>query len=322
VTGTLIALWLAAIGSELNPEMADIGPALAIDPCVAVDEGTVREVMELEIRGIRTIPTSVSVECIDGAQEIRVLSRISPETEAIRTIQLSPVADDDDSAARQARSRELALAIAEYIRRLDTAARTARESSPSRPPLPSIPLPASPAILPAEGPNDRWQLGLLSAFEHFSGGRTLVGGDVFAASCLGRWFSAELRAGARIGPDEPLPGGWLTTRAATASAAVGFNLWSERRWAGAALVLRAQGYLVQFRVEQFGASRAPSAFFGAATLAAEPRLALRLSRHLRLETSAGVGLPLRGIVVRMDGIETRSMSGLVVSASLGGVASF
>jgi hypothetical protein len=307
--------------------MANIGPTLAIDPCVAVDEGTVREVMELEIRGVRMLPTSVIVECIDGAQQIRVLPRISPVTEAIRTIQLLPVADDSDVAARQARSRELALAIAEYIRRLDNAAPPASESpsppTPSPPvPPPAIPLPASPAIPPVQRPNDRWQLGLLSAFERFSGGHALVGGDLFAASSLGHWISAELRAGARLGPDQPLPGGWLTTRAATASAAVGFNLWSERRMAGAALVLRAQGYLVQFRVEQFGQSPAPTTFLAAATLAAEPRLTLRLSRHLLVETSAGVGLPLRGIVVRMQGTESRSMSGLVASASLGGAVSF
>jgi hypothetical protein len=318
-----LALWLAAFGSEVTPAMADNGPSLTIDPCVAVDEKTVREVIELEIRGARMLHASVSVRCVDGAQEIRVLPWISPETEGIRTINLPPVADDDDVAVRQARSRELALAIAEYIRRLDAAQHLTRESQKPKPlptPPPLVPAPTMPATPPT--PDGRWQLGLLSAFEYFSGGQTLAGGDLFVASGLGRWFSAELRAGGRIGADEPLPGGRLTTRAATASTAVGFSLWSQRRPVGAALVLRAQGYLVQFRVEQFGEGRAPTALLGALTLAAEPRIAVTLTRHLLLEASAGAGFPLHGIVVRTQGTENRSMSGLVVSGSLGGVVSF
>ena len=305
--------------------MAGNGPSLTIDPCVAVDEATVREVMELEIRGTRMIPTSVSVRCVDGAQEIRVLPWISPETEGIRTIKLPPVADDDDAAVRQARSRELALAIAEYIRRLDAAQAPTRESSKpttSPTPPPSVPAPATPATPLRESSDGEWRFGLLSAFEYFSGGRTLAGGDLVVAKGLGRWFSAELRAGGRIGADEALPSGRLTTRAATAGAGVGFNLWSPRRPVGAALVLRAEGYLVQFRVVQLAEDRAPTALLGAVTLAAEPRLTLRLTRHVLLVASAGVGLPLHGIVVRMQGIETRSMSGLLVSGSLGGVVSF
>ncbi len=323
MTGTFFALWLAAFGSEVTPGAVGNGPSLTIDPCVAVDEKTVREVMELEIRGARMLPTSVSVGCVDGAQEIRILPWISPETEGIRTIKLSLVADGDDVAVRQARSRELALAIAEYIRRLDAAEPPTRESlkpTPSSTPPLLVPAPATPAAPPT--PDGRWQLGLLSAFEYFSGGQTLAGGDLLVASGLGRWFSAELRAGGRIGADEPLPGGRLTTRAATATTAVGPNLWSQRRPVGAALVLRAQGYLVQFRAEQFGKGRAPTALLGALTLAAEPRIAVTLTRHFLLEASAGVGFPLHGIVVRTQGTETRGMSGLIVSGSFGGVVSF
>jgi hypothetical protein len=328
LTGTFLALWLASIGTELTTGMADNGPTLTIDPCVAVDEGTVRNVMELEIRGPRMLASSVSVRCIDGAQEIRVLSGASPETEGIRTIQLPPVVDENDAAARQARSRELALAIAEYIRRLDSVQPPTRES-PKPPPSPTPPPPVRAPVVPAlletrsiERPEDRWQLGLLSALEYFSGGQTLAGGDLFVASALGRWFSAELRAGGRLGTNEPLPGGRLTTRAATASAGVGFNLWSRRRSVRAALVLRAQGYLVQFRVEQFGEGRTPTALLGALALAAEPQLSLPLTRHLSLVASAGAGFPLHGIVVRTQGTENRGMSGLIVSASLGGVVTF
>ena len=329
MTDAFIALWLAAIGAQITPGVTDNGPALMIDPCVAVDEKTVREVMELEIRGARMLPSSVSVRCVDGAQEIQVLPWISGEAESIRTIQLPPVVDDDDTAALQARSRELALAIAEFIRRFDAAQSPERETV-KQAPLPIAPPPFVPASAastprakqPIEEPIGRWQLGLLSAFEYFSGGRTLAGGDLFVASRLGSWFSTELRVGGRVGADQPLPSGRLTTRAATASGAVGFNFWSLRHSVETALLVRAQGYLVQFRVEQLAADRAQTALLGAWTLAAEPRIALSLAPHFLLDASAGLGFPLRGIVVRMQGAEKNGMSGLVVAGSLGGVVWF
>jgi len=323
LTATCIALWLAAIGTQVTPGTSDNGPALTIDPCVAVDESTVREVMDLEIRGARMLPTSVSVRCIDGAQEIRVSPWISPETEGIRTIQLPPVVDDDDAAARQARSRELALAIAEFIRRFEAARNPSREPlepTPSPPPL--LAAPEKSATPPTDKWKGRWQLGILSAFEYFSGGRALAGGDLFVASCLGCWLSMELRVGGRVGRDESLPRVRLTTRAATASGAVALNLWSLRHSVETALVLRAQGYLVQFRAEPFGEGRTPTALLGAWTLAAEPRVALALTRRFLLDASVGVGFPLRGIVVRMQGTETSGMSGFLVSGSLGGVVWF
>jgi hypothetical protein len=325
LTGTPIALWLAVLGTEVAPAMADNGPALIIDPCVAVDEATVREVMDLEIHGARTLPTAVTVRCIDGAQEIQVLPRSSPVSEAIRTIVLPPVADDDDAAARQARSRELALAIAEYIRRLDAdqpPSEEPPEASLSSAPPPAVPPPSTPPLRLTDRLEDQWQLGLLSAVEHFSGGMMLVGGDVFAGSRLGRWFSAAVRTGGRIGTNVSLPGGRLSTRAATAAVAVGLNRWSPNRSVGTALLLRAQGYLVQFRAEQLGEGRPPTALLGALTLAAEPQLTLALTRHFSLEASAGVGFPLRGIVVNLQGTETRGMSGFIVAACFGGVVSF
>jgi hypothetical protein len=333
LTGTLIAFWLSALGTEA---VAYRGPSLTVHPCVGVDETTVREVMELEVRGARSLPASVSVRCVDGAQEIRVEPWISPEREGIRTIRLPPVREDDDAAARQARSRELALAIAEFIRRLNTAQPSKQEPptpeaapaptpTPSAPPAPSAPpSPRSVASSapPSEIPAGCWQLGLLLAAERFSGGAALAGGDLFVSSCLGRWFAAELRAGGRIGYDEPLPNGRLTTRAADASAAVALRLWPPGHSVEAAFGLRAQGYLIRFRAQEGGESQAPTALLGALTLTAEPRLTAVLTRRLSLAASAGAGYPLHGIVVRVQGNETHGVSGPVVSASLGAVFTF
>jgi hypothetical protein len=346
--GTAVALALFALGTGEMSAAGDQPPALTIDPCVAVDEATVRQVMELELRGARSLPTSVTVRCIDGAQEIRIRRRTSREGENVRTIQLVPLMDDDAPAAYQARSRELALAIAELVRRQDGApppeppapppappaapAPPAPPALPLAPPAPSPPVPPPPAeasvvaaSAPAEvdSPRRRWQVGILSTLEYFSGGQKLAGGDLFLAARLGRWFLAELRVGGRLGiGDEPLPGGQLTARAGSAAGAVGINLWTPRRTLGAAFVLRGQGYLVQFRADGSNVPGTRTALLGAVALAAEPRLMVALRQWLYLEAAAAVGFLPRGITVRIQGAESRSVSGLFVSGSLGGGLTF
>jgi hypothetical protein len=149
-----------------------------------------------------------------------------------------------------------------------------------------------------------------------------MGADMFVTSRLGRWFLAELRIGGRLGGDETLSGEHLTTRAGAVAAAAGVNLWSKSRVFGGALVLRAQGYLVQFRAEGTGEGRFETAVLGAFALALEPRLMVAITRHLSLQASAAAGLVPRGIVVRIQGVETRSMSGVAMSANLAGVFTF
>jgi hypothetical protein len=172
---------------------------------------------------------------------------------------------------------------------------------------------------PAEA--GRWQLGILSTYDYFAGGQKFAGGDLFAAARLGRWFVAELRAGGRVGADQPLPGGRLSARAATVGAAAGIRFWPERP-IGLAMMVRAQEYLVQFGAEASGDSAARTALLGAFVLAAEPRLIVVLARHFELEATAAVGFPPHGIVIRIQGIESQSMSGLLLSGSLAGVLTF
>jgi hypothetical protein len=196
--------------------------------------------------------------------------------------------------------------------------------------LPPSPQPLAPASVavsattaaPAAGPELSWHVGVRSSFDYFSGGRTLVGGDIFVASSWGRWFVAELGAGGRVGADEPLRSGRLTTRAATIAATAGLEMASRGRVAGSAVVVQAQAYLVHFGVEQSGQRPEQTALLDAWTVAVEPRLALALTRRLSLAASAGVGYALRPIIIREQGITRPSMSGLVLSAHVGGGFSF
>ncbi len=324
MTGTLLALSLALSAVDVQtPAVVAEGPALTIDACIAVDQATVRQVMELEISDPSLSPASVSVRCVDGAQEIRIRRSDSLDQEDVRTIHIAPGTTDDTPAERQARSRELALAIAEFVRWPGPAPR-----SPEKVPAP---VPSSPAPVPAlaiastpatEAPPGRWQLGILCAFEHFSRGQSLLGADLSVTSHLGRWFLAELRIGGRLGGEQTLSGEHLKTRAASVVAAAGVNLWSRTRVFGGALVLRAQGYLVQFRAEATGAGDLETASLGAFALALEPRLMVALTRRFSLQASAAAGLVPRGIVVRIQGVDTQSMAGVALSANLGGVFTF
>jgi hypothetical protein len=324
LTGALLALSLILLGADdQTPALVAEGPALTIDPCIAVDPATVRQVMELEISDAHLWPTWVRVRCVDGAQEICIGRSESLDKGDVRTIHIAAAADDDTPAERQARSRELALAIAEFVRWPGPAARPP-ENSPA-PALPSsAPVPAlATASMPArEVPEGRWQLGFLCTFEHFSRGKSLMGADLVVASRLGRWFLAELRMGGRLGADQTLPGEHLTTRAAAVAAAAGVNLWSKSRVIGGALVLRAQGYLVQFRAEATGEGHVETANLAAFALAVEPRLMVAVTHRFLLQASAAAGVVPRGIVVRIQGVETQGLSGLAVSANLAGVFAF
>jgi hypothetical protein len=189
-------------------------------------------------------------------------------------------------------------------------------SSP-QPLAPSVDASATSTARPAAEPGRSWHVGLRSSLDYFSGGTTLVGGDMFVASSWGRWFVAELGAGGRVGGDEPLHSGQLTTRAATIAAAAGLALTSRGRLAGSAVVVQAQAYLVHFDAQQSGQRPEQTALLDGWTVAVEPRLALALTRRLSLAVSAGVGYALRPIVIREQGITRPSMSGLVLSAHVG-----
>jgi hypothetical protein len=317
LTGTVIALWLLAAGIDAATTEVDEGPALTIDPCVDVDAA---KVMDLELRDARahnaSLPASVSVRCVGEGQEIRIEPSSSPEEEGVRTIELPLVADDAAPAAHQARSRELALAIAELIRRL--------AAPPPPPPPPPPPIPAlvvSPTRPPERSPA-RWQLGILPTFEYFTGGQKFAGGDLSVAARLHRWFFAELRAGGRVGSDQPLPGGRLTAWATTVGAAAGLVFLTDNHPVGGTIALRAQEYLVAFRTEELGQDGSQTARLGAFVLAAEPRLLVALTRRFSMEAAAAVGFTPHGIVVRTQGMEKQSTSGLLVSGSLGAVLTF
>jgi hypothetical protein len=330
--GITVVLALVALGGDAASAVDGPAPSLAIDPCVDVDEATVREVMDLELAagraGDRGVPDSVTVRCAGDAQEIEVGSSASPEQHAVRTIQLAPVVDAASPAARQARSRELALAIAELVRRLEIASTPPQAAPPPQetPPPPSPPpLVTAPAMPPAqahEGKRRRWRVGLAPSYDYFAGGYRFVGGDVLMGGRLGRRFVAEIRVGGRAGAQHLVPAGRLSASAAIMGASAGVLLWPESRHVGLGFMLHAEEYLVRFQLAAPADAGTRTALLGAFVVAAGPRLTLALGRRVALEASAAVGFPPHGIVVRVQGATAESLSGLVLSGSLAGVLRF
>jgi hypothetical protein len=284
---------------------------LTIDPCAGVDDTTVREVVDMELDGVAASPGAVSVGCVDGNEEIRIQPNDTTAPEAVRTIPLSPISDNTP-AARQARARELALAIAEFIRREQIA-----------PPAPPAPVPPPLPLSPPQGePAPRWQLGLAGVFDDFTGGRRLLGGDLQLGAQVGRRLLVELRAGARVGQDESLPDGRLTTRAGTVAAALGAQLFSSDHALNGALLVCTRGYLVQLGADVAGATDVQSTRRAALAVSLEPRATWAIARRFSLQLSIGVGFLPRGIRVRKQGSETQGFTGFLRSGNLAGVLSF
>ena len=319
---TLVALALSAQPNAHIAPAVEQKPALHIDACVEVDRAAVENLVDLELRDAPSrdpeAPISVDVRCLDGAQEIRVEPWASLGGDGIRSIAL-PAPDAADPAAREARSRELALAIAELIRRLEITQPLHPQPPPAPPPTLTLVISPPPAV---EEPQRRWQLAISSSFEVFTGGQRMAGGDIGLGARIGRWILGEVRVGGRFVDGQTSPVARLTGRAGTASVAIGPSVWSEHRTVGFAPMLRAQGYAIDYRAESPGDGGSRTARVGALTISVEPRLIVAISGRIALTAGAGLGIPLHGIMVRTQGAKTDSLTGVAISAGLGAVVTF
>jgi hypothetical protein len=322
LTGSIVALVLFAASSEAIPDAAEHSPPFDIDPCAGVDAEAVRDLVELELRGSPArqldVPISVSVRCVDGAQEIRVEPWASRGDDGIRSIAL-PAAADGDPAAQEARSRELALAIAELVRRLEIT-RPLAPAPPPPPPAPPVVVTSPPP--PSDAPSGSLGLAVLSSFETFTGGQKLAGGDICLAAPIGRFGLGELRIGGRVLIGDTLPAAGLTARAATAAVAAGVNVSSPRRRLGYALMLRAQGYAIDYRLEPAVDGGSRTARLGALIAVLEPRVVAAVTSRISVAAAVAAGVPIHGIVVRSQGAASDSLTGFVLSAHLGAMVTF
>lgn len=322
MTATVLTLVLLAVPRE---QLGDPGQDLVVnvDPCVGVDHVTVRNLVDLELNDTRTpprpVPVTVDVRCVAAAQEIRIEPWASTTPDGIRAVELV-AGDAGTPVAREARARELALAIAELIRRLSIRHPLSAPRPGEAPPA-ATPVMVRAALPPAE-PKHTWQVAVSSTFESFAGGQRMAGADLAVGAVLRSWLLGEVRVGARVVDGGTTAVARLAGRAGSAALAFGLNVWARDRPVGFAMLLRAQGFAIAYDAQPTLGGDSRTALLGALTMAVEPRVLVALSRRLYLAAGGSVGFPIRGVVVRAQGVPADSLTGFAVSATVGAFLRF
>jgi len=312
----LIVLLLATGASE-----PPVVPAITIDPCVEVDAEEVRRLAAIELGSKGADGAWASLEvvvvCEGGLQQIRVDDRESG-TATTRSIDLSgPLGDD-----RDAKPRELALAIAELIRRAEV--KPAPQPEPPKP-APAPPPPPPPAPRPVATPEpDPWrlELGLSGTAVTFTGGETLFGANLGGRVRLGRAWLASAHVGGRRTRELELGAGSLDGHGVSADVGLAFDLAPSSRGAGIALGARVGvDWLRYTAVDPSGVGYGGGD--GTAAHAAGVVTAfLALSRPLCLTTDLAAGGAFHSVALRDNGELISRAGGAIFSVAVGLAAQF
>src|SRR6476620_163028 len=112
---------VAAVSSGVPDPALVTAIGLTVAACVDADREALRRLLEVEYRGPLADPdrsdlTQVIVRCTEERNEVRVLVPRRPK-ETVRTVDLSGMGP----VAKEAKTRELALVIAELVRSAQTA---------------------------------------------------------------------------------------------------------------------------------------------------------------------------------------------------------
>lgn len=304
--GFTVLLLAAASASEL--------PRISIEPCVEVDASEVLRLTAIEVsswQGQSSVASfDVFVGCQDGGQRLRLMDAKRGQV-AERSIDLSAVGASD----RDARARELALAIAELLRRNESGDQPVPNVVIDAVPVPPSPPPTM--VMP-------WQaeLGVTAAAMGWTGGAVLFGADLTGRARFAGWFIAELRAGGRSTRPVSLDNGSMTGRGLSASAGLAFDVVPNFQWVGVSLGARLGVDWLRYAAideEGFtydGRDATGVNAFGTATAF------VSLVGPLRITLDAGVGTALHEVTIRENDETLGGLSGVVASGALGLAARF
>jgi hypothetical protein len=187
--------------------------------------------------------------------------------------------------------------------------------APAQPPPPAIARAVTPP--PPAAPERLQLLGARFAGELYTGGVKLLGADAIVAFWVAERLGISVQLGLRAGARADAAHGQVGVSALTASAGVIVPVWQRR--ARYNLLVSAGGHVAQLTLTGRGASdvraQSASAFIASARLTLSA--VISLSRALRLDLSAGPGLPLRRAIALDDGHAVVSTRGLELHGSLG-----
>jgi hypothetical protein len=296
-------------------------PAIRIDPCVEVDAEEVRRLAAIELGGWRprTSPgeLEVVVACSGGAQELRLTDRERARV-TVRGIDLGAreagQTDEPTAEDRDAKARELALAIAELVRRTD--------AEPVAPPTaPRVPEPVAPPLHTEEPTLERpdaWRLELAAAavLVHWTGGETLFGADMTGRVRVTRWLIAELRLGGRKTRPVGLERGSIDGHGVAAAAGLAVDATPGLRRVGLSFGGRVGADWLRYAALDRGDAAFAGKDAAGANLAGTATAFVVLSGAWCVTADASFGTALHSIVIRENDRRLSAARGVFLSTAV------
>lgn len=212
--------------------------------------------------------------------------------------------------------RNLALAVAsEELLRASWAELALQRTRPVERPAPSEPPVKQGAPAPLPLPLYK-ALGVRVAFEHFTGGQSHFGADLFARLPLGSLLAVQVGLGPRRGLSVSTAHGAVASTALGADAGLSLSLL-RRSAVEAAAFASARLMRLTFEPQATGGATARAEHGLAATARAGLAVALGAPGRLRCYTTLGAGLPLRAFSASDSGEVVTGASQLELFGSTG-----
>jgi hypothetical protein len=298
-------------------------PGLSIDSCVQVDADEVRRLTAIELSGwagsLSPEELEVAVGCRDGVEEVRLTDRAEGRI-SVRSVDLSAVGGTD----RAARERELALVIAELLRRAATEGE--REAPPPQS-KPEATL-SRPIELPSPSPPRRvdrgWDfaLGLSGVVLNWTGGELWLGVDASGRTHLGRHWIVELELGPRGTHTVDLNSGTLRGRGAGGRVGLSLDATPGMRHLGLAVGASLGGDWFRYTADDRNGVEYGGGNAGAVSAAGTTSAFVVLSDPICLTLRAAVGGALHSIQIRDNGQAISGARGVLLSGAIGAAALF
>jgi hypothetical protein len=331
-------------------------PEITIDSCVAVDPVEVRRLTAIELDAAPS--AGQTLEVVVGCQGVSQYLRLMDTSRGLiasRTIDLSATGEDN----RDARARELALAIAELLRRSLSEAPNAQSSAPqssvpqssvpqssaaqsSAPPLgapqrsapsgaaqpgaqgdaPEPLEPSSPAINPLTATPWQAEVGISAIAVGWTHGQALFGVDLTGRVHLTRWLLGELRAGGRRTRAVELQRGTVTGQGVAAAGGLAWDTLPGVSWAGVSLGARVGIDWLRYAAVDPDGHFYDGSDAASVTVQAALGAFLSLFGPFRATLNVELGTALNAVAIEEDGQARSGLGGLGVSGALGLAAGF
>jgi hypothetical protein len=186
--------------------------------------------------------------------------------------------------------------------------------------MPDVAAPVSGEAVAGPASPRFFQLALLGAVGHDTGGQTGLGPDLRLA--WGSRFALEARAGFRVAPDVSSPHGTVHGQEILGGLGIAYAIGVRDRAVGATVGARADAVDVRFSATASSGARASSGSALGVTLDAVLGAWARLGGAWRLVAEVSLGAPVRPVTASDAGDTATGVSGLAIGGALGVAAGF